>query len=89
MDAILEEYQPIIKNHVWNVVPRPRENLVVSSKWIFNTKHSIDASIEKYKVRFIARGFSQKEGIYYEDNFALVERYTLIKVVISLEAKMK
>ena len=45
--------------------------------------------IEKYKARFMAHGFSQKEGIYYEENFALVARYTSIKSVLSLAAVMK
>ena len=54
MDVVIEEYQSIIKNDVWDVVPRPREKSVVYSKWIFKTKHSIDGSIEKYKARFVA-----------------------------------
>jgi len=40
--------------------------------------------VEKYKYRFVARGFSEKEGIYYEDNFSLVARYTTIRSIISL-----
>jgi hypothetical protein len=39
---------------------------VVSSKWIYKIKHVVDGSIEKYKERFVAHGFSQKEGIDYE-----------------------
>jgi hypothetical protein len=37
----------------------------------------------------VARGFSQKEGIDYEENFAPVARYTYIKTIIALAAKMK
>jgi hypothetical protein len=57
-DAMIEEYQSIIKNDVWDVVPRPKEKSVVSSKWIYKTKHLVDDSIKKYKARFVARGFS-------------------------------
>ena len=71
------------------MVPRPRDKSVVSSKWIFKTKHLADDNIEKYKARFVARGFSQKEGIDYEETFALVAMYTLIKIILALEAKMK
>ena len=46
MDAMIEEYQSIIKNDVLDVVPRPREKSTVSSKWIFKTKHSTNVSIE-------------------------------------------
>jgi hypothetical protein len=71
-----EEYQSIIKNDVWEIVPRPKRKDVVYSKWIFKIKHVVDGSIEKYKARFVARGFSQKEGIDYEETFSYVARYT-------------
>jgi hypothetical protein len=56
-DAMVEEYKSIVKNDVWDVVPRPKEKTMVSSKWIYKTKHSTDGSIEKYKARFVAHGF--------------------------------
>ena len=62
-DAMTEEYQSIMKNEVWEIVPRPKNKDVVSSRWLFKIKHAADGSIEKYKARFVARGFSQKEGI--------------------------
>ena len=64
---MIEEYQSIMTNEVWDIVPKPEGKSVVSSKWIYNIKHAIDGSIEKYKARFVARGFSQKEGIDYEE----------------------
>jgi hypothetical protein len=62
---------------------------VVSSKWLFKIKHVANGSIEKYKARFVTRGFSQKEGIDYEETFALVARYTSIRTIIALATKMK
>jgi hypothetical protein len=84
-----EEYQSIINNDVWEIVPRPNRKDVVSSRCLFKIKHAADGSIEKYKERFVAHGFSQKEGIDYEDTFALVSRYTSIRTIIALAAKMK
>jgi hypothetical protein len=81
VDAMTEEYQSIMKNEVWEIVPRPKNKDVVSSKWLFKLKHVVDGSIEKYKARFVARGFSQKEGIDYEETFAHVARYTSIRTV--------
>jgi hypothetical protein len=46
------------------------------------------ASIEKFKARFVARGFSQKEGVDYEETFAPVARYTSIRAVMSLVSFM-
>jgi hypothetical protein len=88
-DAMTEEYQSIIKNDVWEIVPRPKSKDMVSSKWLFKIKHIVDGSIEKYKARFFTHGYSQKEGIDYEETFTPVTRYTLIKTIIALAAKMK
>lgn len=52
-DAMTEEYQSILKNDVWDIVPRPKEKSVVSSKWLFKIKHAADGSIEKHKARFV------------------------------------
>ena len=86
---MIEEYQSIMKNDVWDVVPRPEGKSIVTSKWINKIKHAVDGSIEKYKERFVARDFSQKEGIDYEETFALVSRYTSIILVLSLAPVMK
>jgi hypothetical protein len=77
-DAMVEEYQSIMKSDVWEVVPRPEGKSMVTSKWLFKIKHAVDRSIEKHKARFVARGFSQKEGIDYDETFAHVARYTSI-----------
>jgi hypothetical protein len=79
-----EEYDSFLKNDVWTVVPRPHGKSIVTSKWLYKIKHAADGSIEKYKARFVARGFSQKEGIDYDEIFAPVARYTSIKIIISL-----
>ena len=78
-----------MKNDVWDVVPRLEGKYVVTSKWIYKIKHVVDGSIEKCKARFVARGFSQKEGIDYEEFFSPVARCTSIISVLSLAAVMK
>ena len=44
--------------------------------WIYKVKHAIDESVDKYKARFVEKGFSQKEGIDYDDTFTPVARYS-------------
>ena len=86
-DAMVEEYASIMKNDVWEVVPRPEGKSVVTSRWLYKIKHVADGSIEKYKACFVAQGFSQVEGVDYDERFAPVSRYTSIKVVISIAAE--
>eukprot|EP00253_Pinus_taeda_P004489 PITA_04489 len=69
-----EEYQYIMKNGVWEIVPRPEDKSVVTSKGIYKIKHAKDGSIDKYKARFVARGFSQQESIDYEETFSPTAR---------------
>ena len=57
-DAMTDGFQSIMKNDVWEAVPRPEGKSVVTSKWLFKIKHGAQGSVEKHKSRFVARGFS-------------------------------
>ena len=87
-ETMVEEYDSIMKNQVWEVVPRPQKKKVVGSRWIYKVKHAADRSMDKYKARFTAKGFSRKEGIDYEETFAPVARYSSIQTIISLATEM-
>jgi len=56
-DAMTEEYRSIMKNKVREIVPNLKNKDGVSYRWLFKIKHATDGSIEKYKARFVARGF--------------------------------
>jgi hypothetical protein len=56
----------------------------LSIEKIQQIKHAVDGSVEKFKARFIARCFTQKEGIDYDETFSPVARYTSIRVIITL-----
>ena len=71
-DAMHEEYESIMKNDIWDVVPRLEDKEVVTSKWLYKIKHGFDGSVENFKARFVACGFSQKEGIDYDEIFSLM-----------------
>jgi hypothetical protein len=47
--AMTEEHQSIMKNDVWEIVPRPKEKSVVTSKWVYKIKNAADGSVDKYK----------------------------------------
>jgi len=79
-----EEYQSIIKNDVWEIVPRPKGKSVVTSEWIYKIKDAVYANIKKYKEWFVARGFSQKEGFDYDETFTPIARYTSIRAIFLL-----
>jgi len=70
------------------VVLRLEGKSVVTSRWLYKIKHVVDGSIEKFKARFVARGFSQIEGVDYDETFTPVARYTSIWFLISIAVEM-
>jgi hypothetical protein len=85
---MVEENTSIMKNDIWDIVPRLEGKSVVSSRWLYKIKHAANGSIEKLKKRFVVRGFSQRKGVDYEERFAPVARYTSIRAVMSLVSFM-
>ena len=85
---MVEEYESIVRNTAWEIVPRPVDKSLVCSRWIYKVKKAADGSVEKYKARFLARGFSHVEGIEYEEPFAPIARYSSIRTILSLSVQM-
>ena len=83
---MVEDYEPIVNNNVWEVVPRPADKSVMGSRWIFKVKQAVDRSRVKYKAIFVAKEYSKVEGIDYEETFSLVARYSSLISIISLVA---
>lgn len=88
IDAMVEEYNSIMTNDVWEVVLRPKDQTIVGSRWIYKIKYTENGSVDKYKARLVEKGYAQKEWIDYEETFTPVARYTSIWSVISLTTQM-
>lgn len=86
--AMQEEYDSFIANQSWDLVTLPHGKNLVSCKWLNKTKLNANNEISNFKARSVARGFSQIEGFYYNENFAPIAKMPTIKLVLALASKM-
>lgn len=82
--AMSEEFNAIIANGTWTLVPSQPNLNVIGNKWVFRLKRNTDGSIARYKARLVAKGYNQRHGIDYHDTFNLVVKPQTIKLVLCL-----
>ena len=70
----------------WIDVPRPSDKNVVGSKWVFRIKRKADGSIDKYKARLVARGFTQIYGVDYFSTYSPVAKLTSFRTILAIAA---
>ncbi|GKB63077.1 ribonuclease H-like domain-containing protein [Tanacetum coccineum] len=83
-NAMYEEYNALIKNGTWVLVPRPSGANIVRCLWLFRHKFHADGSLSRYKARLVANGSSQQLGIDCNETFSLVVKPATIRTVLSL-----
>ena len=68
------EWLQWMRNKTWELVELPKDKVPIGSKWLFKSKLKVDGSIDKFKERLVAKGYSQQEGIDFEETYATIDK---------------
>ena len=82
--AMQLEFDALMSNNTWQLVPWNSSYNIVGTKWVFKLKYNADGSIQPYKARLVAKGFHQNSVIDFNNTFSPVVKPQTIRVVLSL-----
>jgi len=83
-ESMQKEYDALIKNGTWKMVDPPLGTKPIGCKWFYKKKFKVDGSLDKHKGKVVAKGFTEKEGVDYEDTFPLTTNWATILTLFSL-----
>lgn len=80
------EFEALQWNRTWRLVDRPPGAHVVSGKWVFRHKLNPNGTLERYKARWVVRGFTQRAGVDFDETFTPVVKPATIRTVLTIAA---
>ncbi|GJT16890.1 retrovirus-related pol polyprotein from transposon TNT 1-94 [Tanacetum coccineum] len=86
IDAMQEELHQFNRLGVWKLVDKPFGKTVIGLKWLWKNKKDEESTVIRNKVRLVAKGYRQEEGIDFEESFAPVARLGAVWILIAYAA---
>ena len=82
--AKINEHESLVKAGTWTLVGADEARNVATGKWVFKIKLHADGSFDRYKARWVVRGFSQRHGVDYDETFAPTARCSSIRTLAAI-----
>jgi len=79
-----EEMVTLDANATWELVVLPENKKAIGCKWVYKVKHNADGSVNRYKVRLVAKGYAQTYGINYVETYCSLAKMTTIRAIIAM-----
>ena len=86
MAAEKEEINNLLSNKTWDLVELPPNCKVIGVCWVYKIKLNDIGQRDKFKVRLVAKGYAQKQGLDFQETFAPVAKITSIRVILAVTA---
>lgn len=83
-EAMAAEIQALEDNNTWTLTALPPDKQPIGCKWVYKIKYRSDGTVERYKARLIAKGFSQIEGLDYNETFAPVAKLVTVRCLLAV-----
>ena len=81
--AMQDELVEFERHKVWTLVPRPKDKSIIGTRWVYRNKMDEDGVVTRNKARLVAQGFTQLEGLDYDETFAPVARLEAIRLFLA------
>ncbi|MCO5554598.1 hypothetical protein L7F22_008129 [Adiantum nelumboides] len=88
-EAMDKEMDALYKNGTWNLGPLPHNKKAIGCKWLYKLKFNKEGTVDRYKVRLVAKGFAQQHGLDYDETYAPIAKMSSIRLLISLASIFK
>jgi hypothetical protein len=89
IEAMQEELHQFERSEVWDLVPRPEDVNVIGTKWVYKNKSDENGTVTRNKARLVAQGYTQIEGLDFDETFAPMARLESIRLLLGVTCILK
>jgi hypothetical protein len=85
-EAACKEIDALLDNGTWELARLPKGRKAIGCRWVFVIKHKSDGTVDRYKARLVAQGYSQRPGLDYGETYAATVKWATLRAILALGA---